>query len=226
MITRYLTILLALTLSACGSGGGGGAPATSTSPTTTFPFASAVSAFMQASHNYNLSAVSGADTYSLQINFTPGTQQQLFEGHLSSTMAESIIIKKNGVVALTYSDTGYFDVSPYKDWGDIASDGSYTVAAGQQALPSNASVGQSGSFETTTTYTNSTKTSIASTDTEVWSLESDTAATAWVCINSTTTYTNGSPTVSGGECFKADQSGNVSAMKFSIYVSGQSLTFQ
>ncbi len=224
MITRYLTILLAVTLSACGSGGGS-AVAPSTSPTTTFPFASAVSAFMQASHNYNLSAVSGADTYSLQINFTPGTQQ-LFEGHLSSTMAESIIIKKNGVVASTFSDTAYFDVSPYKDWGDIASDGSYSVAAGQQALPSVASVGQSGSLETSTTYTNSTKTSITSTDTEVWSLESDTATTAWACINSTTTYTNGSPTVSGGECFKADQSGNVSAMKFSIYVSGQSLTFQ
>lgn len=226
MKTKGIILLLACTLSACGGGGGSSTPVSPTNPSpATFPLASAMSAFMQAGHDYTVSSVSGADTYVMQLSWKPGAQQT-FEGNLSSTMVNSSIFKKNGVVISTDSSTSYFDVSPYKPWGSVGSDGSYEVAAGQQRLPTSATTGQSGAFDTLTTYASSAKTSILSTSTETWSLETDTATTAWGCINSTTKYTDGSPTVTGANCFKTDQSGNVSAMKLTVYVNGQSLTFQ
>jgi len=229
---KYIPVLLAMMLSACHISSSGDDTSTNsdntgsgtTNSTTTFPFASAVSAFMQASHNYNLSGVSGADTYTMQVSFTPGAQQT-FEGHLSSTSVMSKIIEKNGVVVGTSSVTEYFDVSPYTSWG-TTSNGSYNVVAEQQPLPTSATVGHSGAVDTITAYTDSTKFSVSAKTTETWSLESDTSTTAWACINSTIIYTNDSSTTTGAKCFKSDQSGNVSAMKFVVYINGINLTFK
>ena len=235
----WLPILIALGLCACGGGGGGGNSSSSgngsnsgnggsgsggSSPTS-FPLASAFSALSQTNHSYNLSALSGADNYTMEISDTPGTQQ-LFEGHLSSTLVQLLIMKKNGVVVSTGSSTSYFDVSPFMGWGSISGDGSYEVTSGQQPLPSSATVGQSGALETDTTYTSSAKILISSYGLVTWSLESDTATSAWACINSTTAFTNNAPAVSGAQCYRVDQTGNISAMKVTVYDNGKALTFQ
>ncbi|MFA7268486.1 MAG: hypothetical protein WC073_04005 [Sterolibacterium sp.] len=221
--------LFASVLIGCGGGGGGGSdgsPAPSGTPTTTtFPIASAVSAFLQTGHSYTLSAVDGSDTYTIQFSYTPGSQQT-FEGHLSSTMVQSALVKKNGTTAQTASGTMYFDVSPFKAIGFIESDGHYEVISNQQTLPSSATAGQIGALDSSTTYTSSTKTSTYSTDTRTWSLEADTASTAWACFNTSTKFPNSTSTNTTAECYKIDTSGNVSALKITIYVNGQSVTFK
>ena len=135
-------------------------------------------------------------------------------------------MKKNGVVVSTGSSSSYFDVSPFQGWGSISGDGSYEITSGQQPLPSIATVGQSGAFETDTTYTSSAKILISSYGLLTWSLEADTATSAWACIHSIIVYTNNAPAVSGAQCYRVDQTGNISAMKITVYDNGQTLTFQ
>jgi len=222
-----LALLVSGLLAGCGGGGGGGsAPAPTTGATTTFPLTSAVSAFSQTSHNYSLTGSSGGNTYGLQFNMTPGTTLQTFEGQLASTMVESLIVKQNGAVVDTETGTSYFQVSPYTAFGYISTSGVYEVSSQQQPLPASATVGQSGPLGTIKVYTDSTKTSLAATITEVWSLQADTATTAWGCENGSEVFTNGSPTIGIATCYKVDTSGNVLALRLTLAINGQSLTFQ
>ncbi|MDD5175229.1 MAG: hypothetical protein PHQ05_02235 [Sterolibacterium sp.] len=229
-MNRFLiaaSVAVVASLIGCGGGGGGGtaAPAAPAASTATFPFAGAVSSFAQTGHDYNLAAAYGGDTYAVQISYKPASQAT-FEGHAVSTMSESAIIRKNSVVAESSTGTSYFEVSPYKAWGYIASDGSYDVHSAQQVLPSSVTVGQSGALDNVTTYKSSAKTSTNSTSVRTWSIEADTATTAWGCFNETITYTSNSSKATASQCYKVDQSGNVSALKVTFFINGQSLTFQ
>lgn len=225
MKAKWLTILLALTLSGCVGGGGGGS-SPSTSQATTFPIAGAMSAFAQASHKYTLTARDGSNTDTLQVNITRGASST-FEGQVASTMNEALTISRNNVVLMTAPETIYFIDSPYTPLGSIAlSTGQYSVASNQRSLPAYATVGQSGQDYTETTYANSSKASIISNATVTWALDPDTATTAWLCANETIIYTNGSPTLSGVECYAVETTGNISAMKLTVYVNGQAFTFQ
>jgi len=217
------------TVSACDGAGNCSAqtaPAYSSVASTApqFPLASAISVFFQTSHDITLNAIDGSDLYTFQYSFRPGPQTA-FEGHLSSTMFQSIIIRLNGVAITTGSGTTYFDASPYKGIGTTTSDGSYTVTTTQQLLPANASVGQSGVLSTSKTYTNSSKTSLSSTSTNIWSLESDTSTTAWACFNSSDAAA-GSSSSATSDCYKVDLSGNVIALKKTRFLNGQSLTIK
>jgi hypothetical protein len=212
--------LLLAGLTGCGGGGGGGsAPAA-----TQFPIGSAISAFFQASHSYSLTATNGANTYTIQTSYIPGTSST-FEGQQAATYTQSGTVSVNGVVTGgTNSGVTYFNSSPYKNFGYIDSNGQYTVYANQQALPTYATVGQSGAVDTDTVYTNNTKAVIYATDTETWSLLSDTSTTAWLCNNDTNAVVGSSAAVITN-CYKVDTTGNVLALKVIMPISGTTLTF-
>lgn len=216
---------LVLLLYGC-SGGGGSAPATAPAvvPAIQIPLAGAISSFMQTNHSYNLSGMIGADNYTVQISFTPGAGCT-FAGNPASSMMLSAILRKNGVVVSTDTETQCFDASPYKEWASIDGSGNYTIASNQQLLPSTASVGQSGAFASFTTYMGSSSLLVDSRTVETWSVEPDTATTVWACFISTVTEMF-SGTTTDTECYKIDQTGNVSAVKFTININGQSVTFQ
>ena len=228
MNTKYLPILLAIALSACG-GGGSSTPAPvapGTSPATSFPISGGLSAFSQKISDFALTAKDGTDVHTMQISYRPGSQQT-FEGHLRWTLVRSVIHKVNGVLNSTTSITLYFDVSPYMQWGRLYSNGNYQVISNQQLLPSSATVGQSGPLDNMKTYSDSSKFLAVKTGAEVWSLDSNTATTAWACNNSTTNdLFDASAKVSASECFKIDQTGNVSAMKMIVAGGSQSWTFE
>jgi hypothetical protein len=229
-----IAILVAL-LAGCGGGGGGGGPGNTSTlaspalqppppPPVAIPFASAISAFMQASHDYVLSATNGADSYRAELSFTPAAQTT-FEGQVVSTMQDSGVIKKNGTTAAISIGTEFFDASPFKVWGFVGSDGVYGVNSNQQLLPSSATPGQSGPLDTITSYADSTKQTVLGSSTRFWVVEPDTATTAWGCINENVTPAS-APAFGVGQCYKIDTAGNVLALKATYLLEGMLLTFQ
>jgi hypothetical protein len=137
-----------------------------------------------------------------------------------------VVIKKNGVTALTGSATGYFQVGPLTSLGAIAASGNYIVTTASTPLPLSANVGQSGAFATDVAYTSSAKTTIDYHATSTWSLEADTANTAWLCSNETDVFTDASPVYTESDCYKIDPSGNLLGAKVTISQGGTTLVFQ
>jgi hypothetical protein len=85
--------------------------------------------------------------------------------------------------------------------------------------------GQSGSIDTETVYTDSTKTTTFATIVNTWSLQSASSSTAWFCANSVVTPVSGSPG-SESDCYQIDQSGNVLSLKATVTVNGVTITLQ
>ena len=188
------------------------------------PMASAISAWSQTSHDYTLSTTSGNDTYTVQMSFLPGAQDT-FEGHVVATMTESAVITKNGIAAETTTGTSYFEGAPYKPWGHIGSDGTHKVISDQELLPSTATVGQGGLFYRATSYTDATKQSVSSTSVASWSIEPDTDVTAWGCVYQTVVPSGGDE-YTVARCYKVDSAGNVSALRATLFLNGESLAFR
>ncbi len=196
-----------------------------TSPAATqFPIASALSAIYQASYNVTLSAQYGVDTFTIQYSQTPGAAST-FEGQPASTAFQTVTVSLNGVVASRTSGVTYFNASPFENLGAIDANGQYAVDANQQALPTYATVGQSGPLDTYTTYTDSSKSVVYAADTETWSLSSDTSTTAWLCDNDTHTVIGSALTVVT-TCYEIDTTGNVLAVTIAMTINGTTLTFQ
>ena len=222
---------MALSLTACGGGVnttlsiGGTVVKSVTNPT--YPLASAVSAFVQSSHDYTLKAKAGADVYELTWHSAPGTQG-LFEGHLASTLEYSNTITKNGEKFAGSTLTDYVDVSPFRPYGGINNTlGNYDVASNQQPLPSVALAGQSGILSNGTRYADSTKARVMATSVTTWSLEDVGATEAWACLNSSISLTgDSSPTTKESVCYKIDTSGNAIGFRVELALNGLTLSFQ
>jgi hypothetical protein len=222
---------MAVSLTACGGGVnttlsiGGNLTTQVTNPT--YPFAAAVSAFVQGTHDYVLKALAGADVYELTWHSGPGTEK-VFEGHLASTLDYSNAITKNGASFASSTLTDYFDVNPFCPYGGINTTlGNYDVASSQQPLPSVALPGQSGFLGNGIRYLDSTKSKVLATSVSTWSLEAVGLTGAWACLNSSITRTgDSSPTTKESVCYKIDASGNASGVKIELTINGQTLTFQ
>jgi hypothetical protein len=220
-----------MSLTACGGGVnttlsiGGNPIANVTNPT--YPLASAVSTFLQSTHDYMLNAKFGTDVYELTWHSEPGVQK-VFEGHLASTLDYSNTITKNGANFAGSALTDYFDVNPFHPYGGInLTLGNYDVASNQQPLPSAALPGQSGFISNGVRYVDSTKSKISATSISTWSLEAVGTTAAWACLNSSITRAgDGAPTTTESVCYKIDTSGNVIGVKMELALNGQTLAFQ
>lgn len=212
-----------LLLAACG---GGGSDSSSTQiSSAAFPVRSAIAAFLTTSHQFNLSATDSAsgDVYTLAYSYTPAGSGT-FEGQAALTTNYAAVVKKNGVTAASVSGVAFAHPTFMYPLGNVNSSGEYTVYANQVPYPETAKVGDVGSVATGTEYTDSTKTSIVLTSTETFSIEPDTASSAFICNNETLREADSS-TATGAECYKIDTSGDVIGAKFTIFVSGKSITF-
>jgi hypothetical protein len=203
--------------------GGGGSSSTPPPPPSQYPLDSAISAFQQMNHNYNLTATSGSNTFALQIDFAPGTQST-FDGMAALTSTETITLYENGVSQGTNTGTFYFTISPYTQIGGIFTNGEVEVDANQMALPDLATVGQTGPFDTYITYTDNTKTTVYETATVTWSLETDTVTSALACLNYEGTM-SGSP-FSESDCYQIDENGNVLSIQITLNEGGGTLVFK
>lgn len=226
LTNSLLLVFSSATLISCG-GPPTPAPVGSTSP---FPIDAAASAWKQGSHSVSITATdSSNNTYTLNYSTTPGGAST-FQGGAASTATTSSLLKKNGVLISSSSGTDYFQLSPFKPLGHVDATTNYaTVVTSWTQLPATATVGQSGAFSTDTEYTSvgaiGTKGSVVDTATTTWSLEADTASTAWFCLNQTVVYTASTPTLTESECYKLDTSGNVLAVKITQSQGGVVLAF-
>jgi hypothetical protein len=214
---------LMILLSACG--GGGSSSASSAPPSTTqFQIDSAYSAVAQMNQTYNLTATIGNNTYALNITYAPGAMSS-FNGQPAYAATLTSILSEDGVLITSNEQTEYFTISPYFPLGAINANGQVTVDTNQTPLPAYATVGQTNLYDTSTTYTDNTLSTIYSVTSSTWSLSQDTSTTAFSCINTVGTIIGVGPT-SESDCYQIDESGNVLSLQVYLLVNGQTLVFQ
>lgn len=219
-------LCLAALLSACG---GGGSDATSTAtPVAAASFAldAAYAKAVTTGVSLNGTAVDGADTYTMSLSIAPAADGT-FEGVIRKKSIESLTIKKNGsVLGVTNIDL-YYSLNPFTTQGASYSDGTYAVQTSTTgALPTTAKVGDSGALGTLTVYTNASKTTVLTTAQSSWTLEADTATTAFGCANSVIKNAAGVQTGTAAGCYKIDTNGNALGMRFTLSVAGKTLVFK
>lgn len=223
--TTLATALSAVFLSACG-GGGGGDVSPSPVALSTFPLDTAYTQVATAGISLNGTAIDGADTWTMSLSVTPAADET-FEGATAKKSVQSLTIKKNGATVVSSSGESFFNIGPFKPKGLKLNDGSYgvqTVASG--VLSNVAKVGDTGSLGVTTLYSNSSKSSVLFTQEGTWTLEADTATTAYGCSNITVKNTSGAVITTTSGCYKIDTNGTVKGLKYTLAVAGKTLVFR
>lgn len=219
----FLAITLSTALlAACGGGGGDATPAT----TATYPLEAAYTKAMTNGISLNGTAIDGADTYTLSLSITPAADE-VFEGVVRKKSIETLTIKKNGAVGIADNIDSYYSTNPFIQWGARYSNGTYAVQTSSTGVfPTTAKVGDSGSLGTLTLYTNANKTTVQLTTQSTWTLEADTATTAFGCANSVMKDATGVQIGTAAGCYKIDTSGNALGMRFTLSVAGKTLVFK
>lgn len=222
-------LLAASVFIALGGCGGGGSSSSSSSPPPpappqTYALNSAISAYSQENHSYNLSATYSGNTFTVRLSFTAGSTGT-FMGQSGDTATESLTLYENGTLLFNDIQTEYFLLGPYKLLGVVDNTtGNVWVASNQVALPDNATIGDSGAFDKETVYLDSTLSTVIGSFTDTWTLNSGPGSDAIGCLNSTGTLNGTSETTA--ECYTLDTSGNVTGLTVTIYVNGVQLKFQ
>jgi hypothetical protein len=174
----------------------------------------------------NGTAVDGADTYTMSLSITPATDET-FEGVVRKKSLEVLTLKKNGAVLNATNIDGYYSTAPFVQWGARYPDGTYAVqTSSTNVFPATAKVGESGAAGTLTLYTSSNKAAVQSTTQSTWTLEADTATTAWSCVNVIVKNAAGLQTSTSAGCTKFDTSGNSLGMRYTLSVAGKTLVFK
>lgn len=225
---KYITAACAAAAAAVslvGCGGGGGGSSGPVAAASTFNLNAAVSNALTSGVSVTgLTATSGADTYTLSLSIQPQADAA-FEGTTYKQARQTVTVNRNGAFAASGFSNVFFSLNPVTIRGAVDSDGEYSVYSQQTALPTAATVGQTGAVHFVTAYTSSAKTTVVSTQTVTWSLEADTATTAFACLNSSATFTNGSR-VAEADCYKIDAAGQVLGAKATITINGTTLAFK
>ncbi len=225
----YLTLSLALVAcgggggdnsSAAGSGGGGGTGAT------TFALDTAQTNLLTTPRSYTATATNGADTFTMFLSLTPSADAT-FEGVMRRRATQTLTIRRNGATVAASTFENFFQLSPWQLAGAIYSDGTYAVATtANPPLPNSATVGSSGSLGTLTLYSNSSKSTVVLRQDATWTLEADTATSAWLCTNTVARDSLGVTVATTNGCFRIDSGGNPLGIRWTISVDGTTLTFR
>ena len=211
-------------LMACGGGGEDATPIITSSAK--FALDTAYTQAMTSGISLAGTAVDGADTWTLSLSVAPAADGT-FEGVSTKKANQSLTMKKNGVTVLTSNIESFFTTNPLAIRGAKYSDGTYAVqTAANGALSNTAVVGNSGPFGTLTVYSNSSKNAVLLTQDSTWTLEADTATTAYGCVNSVGKNVSGAVISTSSGCYKIDTDGKVLGMKYTLAVAGKTLEFR
>ena len=219
--------LSAVILSACGGGGSDPvvAPAAPAAPAT-FPLDTAITQVSTKGISLSGTAVDGVDTWTMALSVAPAADQT-FEGATAKKSVQSITIKKNGATVVSSGGESFFTINPFTVKGLKLNDGTYGVqTVAGSALSNAAKVGDSGLLGTITAYSNSLKSSVLFTQEGTWTLEADTATTAFGCSNFTSKNIAGGVFSTTSNCYKLDTNGTVSGLRFTLAVAGKTLVFR
>jgi hypothetical protein len=212
--------LLTCTLVACGGGGDDGTA--DTTATATYPVEAAFRTFFGTAANYQASASDRlGNTYALTFSVSPQQAKSapsISASTLPTTLVTASVRINNGSPVVDTSEI-YYAASPFTLVGSIA-DGEVFRTTRSDPLPATAAVGATG------LVASGTLTDGATTTTEIvnWSLESDTASTAWLCMQTQGTDADGP--YSSKECIRINQAGVISGFRSDVTASGLTLQFR
>jgi len=221
MVRQCIALVFAsVVLMIAGCGGGG----SSSTPPVTYNLNTFASGYVKAKHDYTLSAASNGNTYSAQLSQVPGSSSSCGTSKTSTTTV-TVNISENGTLVDNDTYTRYYVLNPYKILCDYdATSGDVTIYANQEALPTAASIGDTGSFDTATIYYDTSLTTVFGTMTDTWTLNSGSGGNALFCADSVSNTNNGDVTES--DCYSIDAGGNVHGLTVKLLINGVTLNFQ
>jgi len=205
-------------LAGCGGGN-------SDTTTDQFPLDAAISALAATNQNYGLEATdNNGNIYGVQLIYTVGAEQS-FEGTAALTTLRGFALFENDNPVSADSKLKFYLTSPYTQIGDVDQvNGQYTVYAHQTPLPTLASVGDSGNFDTATLYSDSTLETVVGTEVDTWNLNAGGGDQAKLCLNYTVTPTGGTASTET-DCYTVDIDGNTLGLSIQLTINGSLLTF-
>jgi hypothetical protein len=212
--------VLAAALAACGGGGGGDVPLSATS-TASFPVQALYAKDISSSSSYTVTASDASGTYTVTASDTPRSDA-IFEGVTRSVSLGTLTMKQGNVLINTSSSLNYYGLNPPRSYGSLDTNGEYAVNTATGTMPVTAKVGETWSGHIGTVYSNSSKTTVLYNMTRNWSMEADTATTAFMCANTIRTGTSDTSSA----CRKIDTAGNILGYRMTLKVNGQIVTFQ
>lgn len=212
-------------LAACGGGGGdSGGAGTPATPALAFNADAALTTAL--TKGVSISGLSGRDPslgilFTASIAFAPAADA-LFDGVLHKRSTQTSSVSATGIPAQTAITQIFYATAPARFIGSTSNAG-FVVFTSRGALPTAGAIGQSGAFADGVIFTSSAKSTRTGTVAVTWSIEADTATTAFACL---TSVTSGSTPATEKDCFKIDSAGTILGGKIALTASGVNLTLQ
>ena len=217
-------VALAGALTACGGGGGGsdGGPPPAPAPAT-FNADSALSSAL--TNGALISGLTGTDTVSnvkltASLGYAPGTDTN-FDGALQKRSIQTATVSAPGVTPQSAVTNIFYTTGPARFIG-ATSPTTFTTYTAVDQLPTAGSVGQSGTFATGLIFSDAAKAIQLGTVTVAWSIEPDTASTAFACLTSTIAGTQ----VAEKDCLRIDPAGTILGGRVTLTGPAVNITFQ
>jgi len=190
-----------------------------------FPVEAVFTSLVSKASTYTASASDTAgNSYLLSAHRVPGSEKTdplVYPAPLN-TYTQANTLKKNGNVVSTDNSETFYSLAPFSVFGSLnnlyGASNNMKVST-QLPLPATGRVGASGILYKGRNYINK---ATLSPDTWFarWSLEPDSASTAWLCLTIKITPANATVTTEEMECFQIDQPGNITGYKANIIESG------
>ncbi len=206
MIGKFSATALAIVLAGCGGGGS----TTTSSSALSFPVEATILKVVTSAATYSGNFNDSTGSYALSVSIAPaGLAQFTSTSPSSRTYTTTTVLRKNGAISTTATSTTYFTTGPLAFIG-IRSGNDPTEVKQKTALPASAQVGTAGAFFSGTRYPGN-QTLFTDQVNSTWSLEPDSATTAFLCI--TTSYAGSFVQESESDCFRIDTAGSILGFK-------------
>lgn len=230
---KLLGVVLSLLLCACGGGGGtsGGqaepppVPPPVEPPALTFNMDAAyATALATGVGSDRMPETSSASGRLLVVSYQPTTDGQfLGQTYRRSLMNASMLASAGSLVpTIVSASTISYSLNPTLIAGQFDSQGNLTRYLPLGNLPTSAVVGQTGPYARALVYDGPTEQKLLSEQLVSWSVEADTATTAWACL----TFTRSDGNAAEKDCLRIDSAGSVSGIKMQVPWAGATLVFQ
>lgn len=207
-MSRKILLVIAATglLSMAGCGGGG-----ASGPT--YDLDAIATKYAETKHSYTLYTVFNSSQLMAQVNEAPGPTPTVCDSSAKTTTTtiDFFDYSLSRSPIRSESTTRYYGVNPYTPICDYYSGtGFITVYSSTTNLPTAASVGDSGSLDTGTTYYDTGLKTVFGTKTGTWTLQSDTEGNAVFCEKTAFDPANASSFASyETACYTLDTNSNV-----------------
>lgn len=236
MRCRMLASVFGVSIAAlAGCGGWGRASAAPTSPSLqSAPGEAAMSAWLQASHNAKLTAISNFDAFAIQLKSTPVAGTTAFNGTPKAhSRVTTVRLFKNGALTVESLGTAYFLLNPYVPLGAVLHAGTpYQVVASSVLLPVTFTVGSSGTIANGIYYHDSTKAVVDADTVTTYSIAANNSKTVLACLTIVVSNVTAQGRADGLDsssevgCYTVDAAGNANVASLTLSRSGATLIFK